>query len=164
MSFQALYPSSPNAHSVEDGHEFEDFARDVLISRGIIVHTNKSAKFQIGQGENPQGIEFKRDNWCTKTRRLSIEYAEKRDARNQRWADSGILVGGIWLYVQGNESAFYVFGIRTLRNLYDGWRAGELSLDAHDEPTVRAFYLPFAIADSLCDLKYPEDFENAPKR
>ena len=61
--------------------------------------------------------------------------------------------------LKGNEERFFVFASRSLRTLHEMWRAGEIALDAHEERTVKAFYLPFANCRRLAILTYPEDFD-----
>jgi hypothetical protein len=153
---QSFY-DGPNRNAVEDGHEFEDFARFCCIEKGLITHTNKSAKYQITQGENPQGIEFKRDNISIKTDRYSIEFENKSKTHN-KWKPSGILGWNHWCYVQGNEKFFHVFASKLLQYIYYQWKYDLIDLDSHIEPTVKGFYLPLKRADELCLFKYPDDF------
>lgn len=132
------YPDSKNIASVEQGNEFQDFVMDALrIHCGILVQCYTSKKYQVEQGENPQGIEIKLDNWCSRSNRLSIEIAG-RTSLTRDFIPSGIYRrDNTWLYIQGNFIVLYVFAKTTLQLLH---KTGRYTAKA--EPTVQAFYLP----------------------
>jgi hypothetical protein len=143
---QINYPNSKNQQSYEDGMAFQDFVCDLLRDEfGIVITNYSSAKMQLGTGENKQGIEIKLDRLCSSTNRLSIEIAEKTRASNYIWANSGIYRNdNSWLYIQGTTTkriVVFLFAKSILRMLHQQKRFQE-----HEEPTVRAFYLPFEAA------------------
>lgn len=133
--------NSGHRDSLANGEEFQDFATDVLrICRGFIVQNYTSRKYQRKVGEGPQRIEFKRDNHCTKSKRLSVEIAEKFDENDPNWKASGIFH---WhnpiFYVQGNFEEIWVFLTRDLKKL-----AYDPKYERKTEETLKAFYLPFS--------------------
>lgn len=133
------YIDSKRQNSFEDGLEFQDFVADLFATRlGIPLTSYASRKYQFDRGETVQGVEIKFDSWCSRTRRLSIETAEKSRADQREWIPSGIYrEDNTWLYVQGNHDIVYVFAKSTLRILEQTGR-----FQAKEEPTLRAFYLP----------------------
>lgn len=157
---QSIYSDSVNPRSVEDGLEFEDFAVLQLNTKGFNIHINRSRKFQINNGDSLQGIEFKRDNLCLRTERLSIETAERVNLMRP-WVLSGILKeDGCWGYCQGNLMTFWLFNKKDLRRLERWGRNGNAPLLFDETPTVRKFYLPTRLADEICILKFPEDWSH----
>jgi hypothetical protein len=131
------YPDAPSGDSFEQGMIFQDFVADVLFSYGIAITAYSSRKYQYQYGENKQGIEIKLDTLWQTTGRLSIETGE-RTSVNKSWVASGIYRDdNSWLYVQGNESGFFVFSRKLLQQLHRTNRYKN-----KEEPTVRAFYLP----------------------
>ncbi len=138
---QEVYPDSKNENSIQEGIEFQDFVADELYKIGCIVQNYGSRKYQFNFGENKQGWEIKRDNLCTKTKRMSIEIAEKSKAGNKVWIPSGIMrKDNTWLYIQGNYEIIAIFGKSILLNLYE---IKKNSLQHHETTTIQAFYLPF---------------------
>lgn len=155
---QKVYSDSPNPNSVEEGLEFEDFAREQIIRKGIVVHVNRSARAQFAQGDAAQGVEFKRDNRCTDTGRLSIEY-EERVNTSRMWVKAGVLRDDdVWLYVQGNEKRFWAFSKKMLAHMHRLSSSGDLPLESGEIATLRKFYVPIKLADEICLFRYPDDF------
>jgi hypothetical protein len=138
------YPSAKSKSSFEDGLEFQDWAVDRLFEIGIMVQTYSSSKHQFQRGESRQGVEIKLDNWCTRSKRLSIEIAEKSRADMPAWTPSGICRDdNTWLYVQGNYEMLFVFAKRSLLFLNELREMGVYGYEVHEEyGTLRAFYLP----------------------
>lgn len=139
------YPHSKNSQSVENGNEFQDFAMRTLSEKwGFIVQVHTSAKYQLVHGESVQGIEIKYDALCTKTNRLSIEIAEKTNL-DKPWVKSGIYSDPpSRFYIQGNFEAFWFFITRHLVFLH---KSKKKEYKEKEEPTIRAFYLPFEDAN-----------------
>lgn len=155
---QSQYRDSKNPRSVEDGTEFEDFACEKLVSKGIIVRIARSRKYQTTVGDSAQGLEFKRDNRCLETGQLSIEFGERVN-KERPWVKSGILKNDhCWAYIQGNHSAFWAFNKSQLVMLYEWALNGSTPLEFHEKETVRTFYISLALADEMCFLKYPRDW------
>jgi hypothetical protein len=140
------YPDSPNANSIQQGLEFQDFVMKTLLAKwGVCLQNFSSAKYQFEFGENIQGWEIKLDNLFLKTGRLSIEIAEKSRAANAKWVASGIYRDdNAKFYVQGNFNRIYVFHKKILVLLHKSGRYEE-----KEELTVRAFYLPLEDADKF---------------
>ena len=137
------YPDSKNKNSIQDGLEFQDVVMETLAQYGVIIQNYSSRKYQFEHGENRQGWEIKRDNWCTKSGRLSIEIAE-RTAVDKPWVDSGIYSGKHWVYIQGNKACFWLFFTSFLQKLH---KSKQKDYEEKEESTVRTFYLPVADAD-----------------
>ena len=134
------YPDSKDPHSFENGLAYQDFVANVFHEHlSMTISNYQSALYQFGTGENKQGIEIKLDTVSKHTERLSIEVAEKSKASNETFVESGILRNdNTWLYVQGNWSQMFIFARSTLNLLYKTGR-----YEVHEEPTIRAFFLPF---------------------
>lgn len=142
------YPDSVDKRSMENGLEFQDFVADQLFEHGLFVQYYASRRYQYERGESRQGVEIKFDSWCTKSQRLSIETAEKTRIDGP-WSPSGIYrKDNTWLYVQGNYEVFFIFSKTQLQSLHV-WENpdGSLRLERKEEPTVRAFYMPFEVAE-----------------
>ena len=135
-----IYPNSKDRHSFESGLDFQDFVATKLHDNlGITITNYSSMKWQFTTGENRQGIEIKLDRTCTNTNRLSIEIAEKSKAINPLFVPSGIYRNdNSWLYIQGTWRIIFVFAKSLLIGLHKSGKYGE-----HEEPTIKAFFLPF---------------------
>ena len=151
------YPNAPRPDTIEAGDSFEDYVTDRLAESGITLRTYKSAKMQLGVGENRAGFEIKLDEGHQRYSHLSIEIAERRQASGI-WVPSGIFRNdNSWLYIQGNRALFWVLFKPTL--IERARRAGITPLFATAETirapifeahgTVRKFYLPPEEADAL---------------
>lgn len=133
----SFYPDAKRPDTLEDGREFQDFVMEALAKTNVILQNFSSRKYQFKKGENLQGWEIKLDNRCTETGRLSIEIAEKTQANQERWTDSGIYRTDSWLYIQGNYQGVFVFMTKILVKLHKTKRYHE-----HELPTIKKFYLP----------------------
>jgi hypothetical protein len=133
------YKDSKNPNSVEDGNQFQDLVTDMLFEAcGIMISCYSSRKYQYEKGENRQGVEIKLDNWCFKTKRLSVETAEKTAIENA-FVESGIYrKDNSIFYVQGNPNIIFVFSKKLLQLLHRSGRYEE-----KQEATIKTFYLPF---------------------
>ena len=150
-----LIENSGHNDSFEVGNEFQDFVCIELAKEGIILQNINSKKFQYETGENLQGFEIKYDARCTgdkntiATNQLSIEIAEKTNAHNISYIDSGIYRNdNSWLYVQGNYMMFWIFAKKVLQLLHKSRRYSE-----HELPTIKKFYLSLVEADKYCAKK-----------
>jgi hypothetical protein len=148
--------NSGHDNSKEVGNRFEDFVCIELAKQNIILQNINSKKFQYETGENLQGFEIKYDARCTgcngttPTNRLSIETAEKTDANNPKFINSGIYRDdNSWLYIQGNYNGFWIFAKNILRLLHRSGRYEEKQI-----PTLKGFYLPIEDADKYCAKKF----------
>lgn len=140
------YPNAKTKTSFQDGMEFQDFVCCTLAQTGIVLQNLSSKKWQFEVGENLQGFEIKLDNLCTKTKRLSIEVAEKSRADNPEWIPSGIMRNdNSWLYIQGNENVLFIFQKSLLRKFLEQ-RKPEV---VDSLGTVRKFYLPILKAEDM---------------
>lgn len=150
------YPEANSGHknSYEVGNEFQDFVCITLASDNIILQNINSKKFQFETGENLQGFEIKFDGTHTKTKRLSIEIAEKRIGTNRDFVKSGIYRGdNTWLYIQGNYDLFFIFSVKLLRGLHKTGRYEDAEWP-RENPTVKKFYLPHCDAIKYCAKHY----------
>lgn len=149
MLDEPLYPTAPRKTTFSEGLEFQDFVCDCLARRHIILQNHCSKKYQLDVGENLQGFEIKLDTRCTETGRLSIEIAEKSDARFSSWTPSGIYRNdNAWLYIQGNYEVIFIFAVNWLRRYHAAKRPQE-----HESyGTVRKFYISVREA-TICAVK-----------
>jgi len=133
------YPDCKDSDSLESGRQFQDFVCEQLAKDNIVLQNLSSKKYQYELGENLQGFEIKLDRLCTKTKRLSIEIAEKTKASNSAWVRSGIYRDdNTWLYIQGNYQILFIFFKNFLKGLHI---CSRYELD--EIPTLKKFYLPF---------------------
>ena len=140
------YPTAPRPTTYQDGLEFQDFVCEVLARRHIILQNLQSKVAQLKRGENLQGFEIKLDQRCTETGRISIEVAEKADAKNPSWVPSGIHRGdNTWLYIQGNSQVLFIFDVGVLRR-YEK----KIKPKYHESyGTVRKFYISMDMARQI---------------
>jgi len=141
------YPDAKQANSFQEGLEYQDFVLEHLAKNyGLVFQTFSSRAYQWGKGEGVQPFEIKLDNWCTTSRRLSIEIAEKTRADNPNWIPSGIMREDETLfYIHGNKETFWIFFKKHLTYIFE-----------HEAPevfesrgTIRKFYIPIERADKL---------------
>ena len=100
-----------------EGEMFEDYVyehfREIW---GIDIKSCNTYSEQINIGENYFGMEIKYDGLHKKTKRLFIEYQEKRRSENPDYIPSGVLrKDNSWLYLIGNFQVFYIFSVKDLR-------------------------------------------------
>lgn len=121
---------------------------DTLARRlGWVVTIHSSKSYQFGQGESVQGFEFKLDDRCTETSRLSIEVAEKSRKDIPVWTNSGIFRGDNTIfYVHGNHQSFWIFAKKHLRAWFKKFEPEVVSKFG----TIKTFYMPVSVADSVC--------------
>jgi hypothetical protein len=144
------YPDCPDRNSFQSGLEFQDHVCCLLAKDNIILQNTVSKLYQLRMGENLQGFEIKMDRRCTETGRLSIEVAERSSKAVPFWTPSGIYrTDNTWLYLQGNYEVLFVFQVNFLRILH-----GKGTLEEKQEPTIRAFYLPFEKAEKWAAKVY----------
>lgn len=145
-----IYPDSPVKDSLENGAQFLDFIMLTLHKGGIVLQPFQSKKYQYEVGESIQGWEVKFDSNCSRTQRLSIEYAEKTSIQRE-WVPSGFMRNdNTWLYIQGNYDFFFLFMKPTLRWLYQMNGKSIFKWEIHEEyGTVKAFYLPLDWAETF---------------
>ena len=134
------YPHCKDPYSFESGLDFQDYVatklHDIL---GVTITNYQSMRWQFADGENRQGIEIKLDRDCIRTKRLSIEIAEKTKATNAEYVPSGIYRNdNSWLYIQGTWLVIFVFAKSLLKLLH---RSGRY--EGHTLPTLMGYYLPF---------------------
>lgn len=151
------YPKRNSGHSdsFEIGSEFADFVCMTLAKENIILQNINSQKFQYETGENLQGFEIKFDGPHTRTKRCSIEIAEKSNGFNTNFINSGIYRGdNSWIYIHGNYELFFISSIKILRLLHESGKYEE-AYYPKDLPTIKKFYLPHEKCFQVC-LKYYE--------
>lgn len=142
------YSDAKSKTAYQDGLEFQDFVTTELAKHGIIVQNYSSRKYQFEIGENRQGIEIKLDNWCSKSKRLSIEVAEKSSATKPEYVPSGIYrKDNTWLYVQGNYDVLFVFSKKLLKLMYESGK-----YPTNTRPTIKTFYISFDDSEKYAAL------------
>jgi hypothetical protein len=84
-----------------------------------------------------------------RTKRLSIEVAEKKMASRLFWTDSGIMSClNPWLYIQGNRQILFIFATKTLR----AWMSKNnppVIEKRQPNPTIKTFYIPIDEAERI---------------
>lgn len=141
------YPDAKHPNEFERGLEFMDFAISELTRQyGLGITVYSSRLYQYEKGESVQGWEFKKDEQCTGSGRLSIEVYEKSNKDMPNWTPSGILREDRTIfYVQGNYVRFYIFFKKHLQEYYWKYKP-ELTIKFG---TIKTFYLPFDRADKI---------------
>ena len=148
-----MYPHSKNGNSFADGMEFQDFVVEQFNKWGLHIQLHASKRFQFERGESVQRIEIKLDNRCTETGRLSIEVGERTKVTSS-WVASGIYrPDQTCMYIQGNYSLLYLFDRKVLQRYHQQKCEGRFEESPKETPTVRKFYLPFAVADQVAIAK-----------
>lgn len=137
----------PPEEAFQRGLEYQDYVLPLLYGCGIVVTCFSSRRYQFEHGESAQGVEIKLDARCTDTGRMSIEVAEKSSPLVANWHPSGIYRHNGWAYVQGNERLILLFATQHLRELHKSGR-----YEAHETPTLKAFYLPVVEARRWASL------------
>ena len=153
----ANYPDADRQTVFQEGLEFQDFVADLLLKdMGIVISNYSSKYYQQAYGENAQGIEIKLDRPILKTGFVSIEVAEKSKAGNKDFIPSGIMrEDNSWLYIQGNKKIIFIFGKKSLWQLYQAKYKDKVW---QPKPTIKTFRLPIVEARKYA-LKV---FENKP--
>jgi hypothetical protein len=131
------------------GELYQDFISDVLYDKYFIqINCFKSKKYQL-RGENKQGIEIKFDDLYKKTDNLYIEIAEKSNANNLNFIESGIYrKDNTWLYIIGDYDTVFIFG-KTMLKLLHNWHDanGNKKYEEKEIDTSRGFLLPKSVAE-----------------
>jgi hypothetical protein len=156
------YPDASRTTVFAEAIEFQDYVCDRLAREAIILQNFASKKYQYTRGENLQGWEIKLDLTCLKTKRLSIEVAEKSRKDMPNWTPSGIFRGDSWIYIQGNYERLWIFGTKQLQRYFQ-----QRKPETHESfGTVRKFYLDFdtacTVALRVLDGDGPEPEPEAP--
>ena len=104
--------------NLQKGHEYQDFVVDRLLREGIFIGVYSSRKWQMDKGESASGVEIKFDGKWQKTGNLYIEVAEKSNAFNPYYVDSGIMRNdNSWLYLIGDYDSAFLFSIKQLKQI-----------------------------------------------
>lgn len=146
--------------SLEIGLRFQDFIAERLIREISIPLTYyTSREYQYKVGENAQGVEIKydaRSTGCcaimpnTATGNVAIEVAEKTNALNDIWVNSGIFRNdNTWLYIVGNYDCAWIFDKKYLRRC----ARSERYTIKETLPTIKTMLIPVRWADEICAKK-----------
>ena len=113
---------------LQKGLEYQDFVTDVLINElGIALSSYGSTKYQYTKGENKQGFEIKFDDKYKDTGNIYIEIAEKSNAVNLNFVNSGIFRNdNTWLYLIGNYNEIFIFSKNHLKLMYESKKYKEV--------------------------------------
>lgn len=141
------YPDAKHHNEFERGLKYQDFVMNTLAKRlGWVIQVNSSKAYQFAEGESIQGFEFKLDDRCTETNRLSIEVAEKSKKDIRIWTPSGICrKDNTIFYIQGNYTSFWIFFVKHLRDWYDRTHPEVIEKFG----TIQTCYMPIQLADLL---------------
>lgn len=129
------------------GSRYEVFIYYLLkTTRGIELHHYNNRNQQYTIGENKEGIEIKYDMKFRERRpsALWIEYKEKADIREGKYAESGILRRNNTRYwLQGDYKDVFIFKIGILRELYaQTMKYGILQKVENQRQTSLGYLLP----------------------
>lgn len=141
----ANYPDADRQTVFQEGLEFQDFVANLLLKEmGIVISNYSSKYYQQAYGENAQGFEIKLDRQILETGHVSIEVAEKSKAINKSFVPSGIMrEDNSWLYIQGNKKIIFIFGKKSLQQLYQAKYKDKVW---QPKSTIKTFRLPIAEA------------------
>ena len=116
---------------LQKGLEYQDFVTDVLINElGIALSSYSSTKYQYTKGENKQGFEIKFDDKYKDTGNIYIEIAEKSNAVNLNFVNSGIFRNdNTWLYLIGNYNEIFIFSKNHLKLMYESKKYKEVETE-----------------------------------
>ena len=133
------YKDSKNTNSEKEGDMYQDFISDALTKElGWTISIYKSKKYQFEKGESRQGVEIKLDNWCSRSKRLSVETEEKTELEKS-FVKSGIYrKDNSIIYIQGNYEIIFIFAKGLLQMLHNTKKYEE-----KEDGTFKSFYLPF---------------------
>lgn len=114
------YPDAKAPDELAKGEAYQKkVAEELERQYGISIHYYTTKKDQIEKGESEEGYEIKYDDWIAKSKRISVEIAEKSRADLPEWTASGILrQDNTKFYVQGNAKAALVFQKEKLREYF----------------------------------------------
>lgn len=143
-----VYPDADRPTVFKEALKFQDFVVDLMLKEFGLAITNYSSEYyQYNFGENRQGIEIKLDKEMLHYGNVSIEVAEKTEAKNENWIESGILRNdNSWLYIQGNYDIVFIFGKEHLKRFYK-----EKYFDKvwQPKPTIKTFRIPIKTAEII---------------
>lgn len=111
-----------------EGQEYQDFICDRLMrGYGICVGQYGSRKYQYEVGESASGIEIKYDKRMRETGNVYFEVAEKSNADNAEYVESGVRrKDNTWLYLIGDYSEALMFSkeqvLKSIYATHDGFR------------------------------------------
>jgi len=142
------------------GEEYQDFITNYMSKNlGISITIFKSKKYQYNIGETVQGVEIKYDarstgdctyKECKASGNVGIEVAEKTNASNMNFIESGIYRNdNSWLYIVGNYDCAWIFNKNLLKILHVSNRYTTVQT----LPTMKSMLLPIEEADKYCAKK-----------
>lgn len=147
------YPDSKHPDPLRLGELYQELIGHLLQKLyGLKVHFYHTREEQYTLGESAEGIEVKLDNWCTKTRRLSIEVGEKSRADLPQFTPSGIMrQDNTKWYAQGNMTRCWLFLKRDLQSFFKTRRPTVVD---DDPKTIQKFYLSLSQADEIAERSF----------
>lgn len=111
-----------NVYFIENltlSHRFEIYIDYLFNNHGIDMGLYYGRDGQHN-GETQIGVEIKRDMKLVETGNIYIEYAEKHNANNERWVNSGILKNDNTRYfLIGDINEYYILRKRNLIDIYN---------------------------------------------
>jgi len=140
----------------EAGIQYQDWVIERLYDVGLPVISYSSKKYQNLIGENKAGLEIKFDRNWIKTGNLYIEIAEKSNANNLNYIDSGIFRNdNTWLYLIGDYTKIFILSKKFLKILFEKKKYREVS-----NCTSKGFLLPVKDAEKYYAIKIIEGGNN----
>lgn len=128
-----------------EGTEYQDYIVSQMMQRGFPICLYSSRKYQYECGESTNGIEIKFDRMMAKTGNIYIEIAEKSNAKNPKYVDSGIMrMDNSWLYLIGDYHEVFILSVKQLREIAKkpAWWKKEYGIREVTTPTSKGFVFP----------------------
>ena len=135
-----------------EGLYFQDFVVEQLYNIGLPIISYSSKEYQNLIGENKAGLEIKYDQKFRTTGNIYIEIAEKSNANNSNFINSGIYRSdNTWLYLIGDKITIFIFSKKLLVQLHKSKRFRLVEI-----PTSKGFLLPLLDAEKYsAKIIYP---------
>lgn len=147
-----MYPDSKHSNPLKIGEAYQDKVAEVIKKRyGYKIHYYKTKKEQYELGESVEGFEIKYDGWISKSKRMSIEIAERTRKDLQDFTESGIFrKDNTKWYCQGDDKTLWIFSKKKLQEYY----RNRCPMVIDDRPpTIKKFYISLETADKLAVRK-----------
>lgn len=121
------------------GQEYQDFIADQFWNmRHWPIQNYTSQRYQLMNGENPQGVEIKYDARMNETGNLYIEISECNEPGRPH-IHSGIYAGHSICYLIGDYQRAFLFYTKTLQDIH---KQDIYDVFTIDRTTSRGFLLP----------------------
>lgn len=139
---------------LEKGLKFQDYVVEKLYDIGLPIISYSSKKYQVMVGENKCGFEIKFDDCMKNTGNIYIEIAEKSNANNLNYVDSGIFrTDNTWLYIIGDYNKLFIFDKRLLKRVFNNKYYKNFNGRYVETATSKGFLIPVKYAIKILAIK-----------